>query len=227
LNPTKARLVIEESKESVLVMKVMLARGESIELATGGNLDSLTGVLRIRERKADTGNGNGYMIGSFAFVDASQEAQQQEPAKFQISITMPAKKFDALLKIAISGSLPSKFFVDAGEKTAHPPGNDLTYRTRPEGGSVKVWDNQTYRSLPVTGFTMILPISVPDLDQRTGGQAGLGTTEPLASYAQVAELADDLAVFHSETKHTLIAVVSLIAVMAILALLFNLVVLLG
>ena len=32
--PTKARLVLEESKESVLVMKVALARGESVELAT-------------------------------------------------------------------------------------------------------------------------------------------------------------------------------------------------
>ena len=33
--PTKARLVLEENKESVLVMKVTLAKGESVALATG------------------------------------------------------------------------------------------------------------------------------------------------------------------------------------------------
>ena len=58
-NPTKVRLVIEEGKESVLVMRLVAAKGESVELATGGKLELLTGVLRIRERTADAGQGNG------------------------------------------------------------------------------------------------------------------------------------------------------------------------
>jgi hypothetical protein len=47
----------------------------------------------------------------------------------------------------------------------------------------------------------------------------------VATNAQVAELADDLLVFQSETKHTLTAVVSVIAVIGVLLLLVNIVLL--
>jgi len=49
--PTKARLIIDDSNDTVLVMKVVVADSESVELASGGKLDALQGVLRIRERK--------------------------------------------------------------------------------------------------------------------------------------------------------------------------------
>ena len=46
--PTKARLVIEDSKASVLVMKVVVYNGDSVGLATGDKLEELTGVLRVK-----------------------------------------------------------------------------------------------------------------------------------------------------------------------------------
>src|SRR5437660_5018174 len=108
LTPTKARLVIEENKESVLVMKVLLAKGESVELSTGGKLQALGGVLRVREVRADKWQGNARSVGSMVFVDGGNAGA--ESAKFQINISMSAKKFQALLKVALSGRLPSKFF---------------------------------------------------------------------------------------------------------------------
>ena len=54
--PTKARLVIEDSSDTILVMKVVVADSESVELASGGKLDALAGVVRIRERK------HGYLV---------------------------------------------------------------------------------------------------------------------------------------------------------------------
>jgi len=46
--PTKARLVIEQGRESVLVMRVVVAKGETVALAAGGRLEAITGFLRIR-----------------------------------------------------------------------------------------------------------------------------------------------------------------------------------
>ena len=223
-SPTKARLVIEENKESVLVLKVVVAKEETVELITGGKLESLCGVLRIRERKSDAEPSNGKGIGSLVFVEAAGQAEGHQPAKFQINISMSAKKFDALLRVAMSGRLPSKFFIDAGEKVSRAETKGMTYRMGPEGRT-KTWDNKTFRSLMVTNFSMILPITVQEkMPSPTPAPETpiLSQLEGSASYEQVVELADDLAVFHSETKHTLMAVVSLIAVMAVLALLFNL-----
>src|ERR1700674_782570 len=129
-NPTKARLVIEEGKESVLVMKVVAAKGESVELASGGKLELLTGVLRVRECKADAGQGKG--VGSLVFVAPSGPGEEQA-AKFQINILMSAKKFDALLQVALSGRLPTKFFVNAGERVSRTVTKGLSYRKGPEG----------------------------------------------------------------------------------------------
>jgi hypothetical protein len=217
--PTKARLVLEENKESVLVMKVALAKGESVELATGGTLQALAGVLRIRERRTDKWQGNGKGVGSLVFVDAGRGGDQ-ESAKFQINISISTKKFDALLKIAISGRLPSKFFVDAGEKVSRNETRGMTYRMAPEGRT-KVWDNKSFAFLPVTNFVAIIPIIVPEPPPAPSADADQAPFEPPASFGQVVDLAEELAVFRSQTNHTLMAIVSLFAVLALLALLFN------
>lgn len=220
--PTKARLVIEDSRESVLVMKVVLAKGESVELASGGKLETITGVLRVRQRKADTAPSNDRGIGSLVFVDPSGADVGLQTAKFQINISMSAKKFNALTQVALAGRLPSKFFVDAGERVSRLETKGLSYRAGPQGRT-KVWDNKSFRTMAVTNFLAILPISVPEPSDRSSGDAESSAIESTASYAQVAELADDLAVFHSQTQHILIAIVTLFAVMAVLALLYNVV----
>jgi hypothetical protein len=217
--PTKARLVLEENKESVLVMKVILAKGESVELATGGKLQALTGVLRVRERRTDKWPGNGKGVGSLVFVDAGRGGAQ-ESAKFQINISISTKKFDALLEVAISGRLPSKFFVEAGEKVSRTETRGMTYRMAPEGRT-KVWDNKSFAFLPVTNFAAIIPITVPDPPPAPSADADQAPFEPPASFGQVVDLAEELAVFRSQTNHTLMAIVSLFAVLALLALLFN------
>ncbi len=219
--PTKARLVLEENKESVLVMKVALAKGESVELATGGTLQALAGVLRIRERRTDKWQGNGKGVGSLVYVDAGRGGDQ-DSAKFQINISISTKKFDALLKIAISGRLPSKFFVDAGEKVSRNETRGMTYRMTPEGRT-KVWDNKSFAFLPVTNFSAIIPITVPEPPPAPSADADQSPPEPPVSYGQVVDLAEDLAVFRNETNHTLMAIVSLFAVLALMALLFNLI----
>jgi hypothetical protein len=218
---TKARLVLEENKESVLVMKVAVAKGESVELATGGTLQALAGVLRIRERRTDKWQGNGKGVGSLVFVDAGRGGDQKS-AKFQINISISTKKFDALLKTAISGSLPSKFFVDAGEKVSRTETRGMTYRMAPEGRK-KVWDNQSFAFFPVSNFSAIIPITVPEPATAPSADADQSTPEPPVSYGQVVNLAEDLAVFRNETNHTLMAIVSLFAVLALMALLFNLI----
>jgi hypothetical protein len=219
-NPTKARLVIEEGKDSVLVMKVVAAKGESVELATGGKLELLTGVLRVRECKADAGQGKG--VGSLVFVAPSGPGQEQQAAKFQINILMSAKKFDALLQVALSGRLPTKFFVNAGERASRTATKGLNYRKGPEGRT-KVWDNRSFRSLLVTNFVVILPISISERQHAASGNAEPASIGATASSSQVAELADDLAVFQGETQHVLMVIVTLFAVTAVLALIYNVV----
>jgi hypothetical protein len=221
-SPTKVRLVIEEGKESVLVMKVVAAKGESVELATGGKLELLTGVLRIRERTADAGQGNGRGVGSLVFVAPSGIGEDQQAAKFQINILMPAKKFDALLQIALSGRLPTKFFVDAGERVSRAVTKGLSYRMGP-AGRTKIWDNKSFRSLLVTNFVVILPISISERRRTASGDAEPGSIEPTASWSQVAELADDLTVFQSQAHHMLVAIVTLFMVTAVLVLIYTMV----
>src|SRR5438045_3402287 len=94
--PAKARLVMENGKESVLVMLVALDDDEAVDLVTGGSLADIAGVLRIRERKANgNDNGNG-TIGSVVYVAAIRDAQAT-PAKFQVNVNMAAEKFATLL----------------------------------------------------------------------------------------------------------------------------------
>ena len=160
LRPTKARLVMENGKDSVLVMRVTLDDDEQVELATGGFLKDIAGVLRIRERR-DNGNhaGGPKAIGSMVLVAESGRDAQAAPAKFQVNITMASEKFATLLRVATSGRLPAKFFVDAGAREG-PERKALAYRTR-SALRVKVWDNHAFRVLPVSNFVMILPIEVP------------------------------------------------------------------
>lgn len=218
--PTKARLVLEEDKESVLVMKIVLAKGESVELASGGKLQALTGVLRVRERKAEKWTGEDG-VGSLVFVDAGKGAAQ-ESAKFQINVSMSTRKFAALLNVAISGRLPSKLFIDAGATLLRNVKRGITYRSGPDGRT-KIWDNKSFASLMVTNFTAILPIITsermhpPSSSDRE--HSALGNP---ASYGQVSDLAEELRVFRSETHYTLMVIVSLFAVIAVLTVLYNL-----
>ena len=222
--PTKARLVIENGKDSVLVMKVAVARGETVELSSGGHLETLSGVLRIRERNGNGAKPNG-AIGSLIFIEESGRGTDYAPAKFQINLGMAADKFEPLLRVALSGRLPNKFFVDAGERVSARETRGLSYGLR-QDGRTKVWDTTTFRQLAVTNFAMILPIEVPE--PRENGVPAAAETYPLesmATNAQVAELVDDLLVFQSETRNTLYALVAVVGVVVVLALVFGFVLL--
>lgn len=215
--PTKARLVMENARESVLVMKVVLDSGDAVELTTGGSLESLQGVLRIRERRSDgTGNGDG-VIGSVVYVAESGRDASAASAKFQVNVAMAADKFATLLRVANAGRLPTKFFVDAGGRRDGTDAKALGYRMR-SGTRIKVWDNHAHRTLPVTNFVMILPIDVA-----VPAEGPLLVTESdapvaLATNAQVAELMDDMLVFQSDTRNTMFGLVCVLAIVALAAL---------
>jgi len=237
--PTKARLIIEDSNDTVLVMKVVMADSESVEFATGGKLDSLTGVLRIRERKEEDAPRNGaHAVGSLVYIAESGEGPEHSPAKYQINIAMAPEKFRALLRVAVAGNLPNKFFIDAGERISKTETRGMTYWVG-AGGRTKVWDSETHRSLPITKFSMILPIEVASRGETARAPAaalpapaggGAHATVPhdpavpmesVATNAQVAELVDDLLVFQSETRNTLYALMWVVGIVAALALVFG------
>jgi hypothetical protein len=209
--PAKARLVMENGKESVLVMLVALDDDEAVDLVTGGALKDLAGVLRIRERKAN-GNGNG-TIGTVVYVAAARDAQTT-PAKFQVNVNMAAEKFAVLLRVANAGRLPTKFFVDAGTRKG-PEAKALGYKMR-DGVRVKVWDNHAFRVLPVTNFVMILPIDVPP-QVAAAAPADVTISGP-ATNAQVAELMDDMLVFQSDTRNTMFGLVCVLGIVALASL---------
>jgi hypothetical protein len=220
--PVKARLVIEQGRESVLVMKVLVAPGETVALVGGGRLESSTGSLRIRERKDERGRTENRAVGSMVYVDAAGDGDGKSPAHFQINISLSAAKFEALLKVAISGRLPSKFYVHAGERVSARDTRGMGYTLR-GGERVKLWDNKKYRMLPVTNFSVILPITVADAREGPAIEEDRSLVETLSNNDQVAELADEFAVFQGETKNALTAVVSVVAVIGVLLLFINLV----
>ena len=201
---------MEEHRDSVLVMKVVLDDDEAIELSTGGALNDLGGVLRIRERKS---NGNGG-IGSVVYVPSGSE-QRSSPAKFQVNVGLSPDKFGTLLRAANAGRLPAKFIVDAGAKKG-PEARALDYRKR-LGIRVKVWDNHAFRLLPVTNFVMILPM---ELATTTTPALIADPASPAApaSNAHVAELMDDMLMFQSDTRTTMFGLVGVIGVVAVAAL---------
>lgn len=233
--PTKARLIIDDSNDTVLVMKVVVADSESVEFATGGKLDALSGVLRIRERRESDSRNGSPVLGSLVYIAEAGEGAEQAPAKYQINIAMSPEKFKALMRVAVSGLLPTKFFIDAGERISKNETRGLTYWIG-AGGRTKVWDSESHRSLPITKFSMILPLEL--LNQKgdvARGSPALGhvagqhdalphdavPAESVATNAQVAELVDDLLVFQSETRNTLYALMWVVGIVAVLALVFG------
>ncbi len=223
--PTKARLIIEDNKASVLVMKVVVYPGDSVKLGTGELLEQLDGVLRIRSKDngARSGVRNGAKdFGSLVFIAESELAADRSPAKYQINIAMSGAKFDTLVRIALSGRLPTKFFVDAGERISRAEAPGMGYEMR-GGKRTKHWDTVAHRTLLVTNFSFILPI---DVSEPGGDDAAVPEAVPAsgaATNAQVAELIDDLLVFHSETKHTLFALICILGVLAVAAVVIGLV----
>ena len=212
--PTKARLVMENGKGSVLVMKVVLD-DDAVELVTGGSLKDLVGVLRIRERRANGGNGD-KSIGSIVYVAESGRDTQATPAKFQVNVTMAMEKFETLLRVATAGRLPAKFFVDAGERSG-PDAKAFGYRMR-SGLRMKVWDNHAFRVLPVSNFVMILPIELPAVSAGAAPPMDARVAAAPATNAQVAELMDDMLVFQSDTRNTMFGLVCVLAIVALAAL---------
>ena len=77
--------------------------------------------------------------------------------------------------------------------------------------------------LPVTNFSVILPITVADAHDSPAIEEDRSLVETLTNNDQVAELADEFAVFQGETKNALTAVVSVVAVIGVLLLFINLV----
>ncbi len=218
LRPNKARLVMENEKPSVLVMKVTLDDDEAVELSTGGSLGDLEGVLRIRERRDDARDDGA--VGSLVYVPASDPAAHAEsaaiPAKFQVNVAMSADRFGTLLRVASAGRLPAKFFVDAGARRG-AEAKALSHRQR-GGARTKVWDNDAFRVLPVTNFVMILPIDVPTAQPWTGPAPTEAPGVSLATNSQVAEMMDDMLVFQSDTRTTMFGLVCVVAVVALAAL---------
>ncbi|MFO1325654.1 MAG: hypothetical protein U1F15_16565 [Burkholderiales bacterium] len=217
LKPTKARLVMENAKESVLVMKVVLDVEDAVELTTGGALQDLGGVLRIRERKANGATGGDGTIGSIVYVAESSGDAAGSPAKFQVNVTMAADKFATLLRVANAGRLPTKFMVDAGDRSGGAEAKALGYRLR-AGARIKVWDNHAYRVLPVVNFVMILPIDMPAAPEAPVAVAETSAPVALATNAQVAELMDDMLVFQSDTRNTMFGLVCVLAIVALASL---------
>jgi hypothetical protein len=218
--PTKARLIIEDRKASVLVMKVVVYPGDSVKLATGDKLEELSGVLRVRSR--DNGARNGASdLGSLVYIAESGIAADHSPAKFQINIAMAGAKFDTLVKVALSGRLPTKFFVDAGERVSRTESRGLGYEVR-DGKRTKFWDTLAHRALLVTNFSFILPIDVAESRTSEAAAPEAVQGQSLATNAQVAELIDDLLVFHGETKHTMFAMMCILGIIAVAALLIGL-----
>ncbi len=215
--PTKARLVIEDRKESVLVMKVALDPDDAVELVTGGALRDLAGVLRIRERRAGAAPESGEPIGSLVYV-TEQNGDAATSARYQVNVLMAAEKFATLLRVANAGRLPTKFFVDADVRNGRRNAQALGYLLR-RGKRVKLWDNHGHRSLPLWNFVMILPIDLPPPaapEVATLHEEIIRGSLPTDSH--VADLVDDMLVFQSDTRSTMFGLVSVVAVVAVAAL---------
>jgi hypothetical protein len=215
--PTKARLIIENNRDSVLVMKVVLDADEVVELSTGGGLSDLVGVLRIRERKPNGAGSGDKTIGSMVYVVETAGDATAAAAKFQLNVAMAADKFATLLRVANAGRLPTKFFVDAGERPVRGEPKGLGYRMR-SGERVKVWENHTHRMLPISNFVMILPIDVSTASSEAVTVSNGVPPVALATNAQVAELMDDMLVFQSDTRTTMFGFVCVLAIVALAAL---------
>lgn len=223
--PTKARLIIEDAKDSVLVMRCVVDPDDSVELASGGTLETLSGVLRLRERSG-SGNGNGRdkSLGALTFVPESGSGGDANAGKFQISVHLSADRFATILRAINAGHLPAKFFVDVGSKhDAHAQAPAFGFRSR-AGARIKHWNNVEHRVLPVGSCVMIMALEAipvaPDAILR-----GDNEVASVATNAQVADLVDDLLVFQAETRHTMMGLLAVLGVVAAAALAIALVLL--
>jgi len=220
--PTKARLIIEDSRATVLVMKVVVYKGDTIRLTAGDLLEELTGVLRIRERKDNGVRNGGFDPGTLVYIPESGFGADLAPAKYQINVAISSPKFDTLVRLATSGRLPTKFFVEAGERISRTESRGLRYEMR-GGKRFKFWDTAAHRILLVTNFSFILPIDVAETRPEENRVQEADPVPSVATNAQVAELLDNLLVFHSETKNTLFALMGILGVLAFAALMIGLV----
>jgi len=244
LKPHKARVVIEDGAEMILVLKVSLNRGESVDLASGGRMETLNGMLRIRERGGLLTRADGRIAGKLTFVPETASGGSRAPAEFQIDVPLGPREFRVLLDLGRAGRLPHKIFMQAGERTGLGP-RGLTYRSK-GGRTGKFWDNVSHRRLPVSNLTFVVPV---DVANASAGPARGGprrdfddddydrerdrdrdddydgdereTRSSYASSAQVAELADELIVYQSETRHLLTAVLVVMGLTALIVVLVS------
>jgi hypothetical protein len=128
-----------------------------------------------------------------------------------------------MMRLAAAGKLPAKFFVDIAGRVGALNTRGFGYVMR-GGRKVKFWDTTRHRQLPVTNFTMILPVEMHDPGVDPWDDADTQSSAPgsPATNVQVAELADDLLVFQSETKHMLNGLVIAVVVICALIGLINL-----
>ena len=173
----------------------------------GGRLEATTDSLRIRERKE------------------SAAATRTRPSDRSVYVARPAMATSKRQR-----EFPDQHLDVGGEVRGAAQGRDLRAACRrsssctrasasrrgdarhglrdpARGERTKFWDNKRYRSLPVTNFSVILPISVPEAPEVTAFEEDRALVETLSSNDQVAELADEFAVFQGETKNALTAVV--------------------
>ena len=229
LKPHKARIVIEDGAEMILVLKVTLNRGESVELATGGRMEALHGMLRIRERGGLLARADGKINGKLTYVPETTSGGSQAPAEFQVDVPLGPREFRVLLDLGRAGRLPHKVFMQAGERTMSGP-RGVTYRSR-SGRTGKFWDNVAHRRVPVSNLTFVVPVDVAnagsasarnaqrdddDFDPYDDVERDEGEPRAFASSAQVAELADELIVFQGETRHLLAAILAVVGLTALI-----------
>ncbi|HVF64969.1 MAG TPA: hypothetical protein VNE58_13345 [Casimicrobiaceae bacterium] len=228
LKPHKARVVIEDGAEMILVLKVSLARGESVELASGERLEMLNGMLRVRERGGLLTRTDGKSQGRLTYVPESKSGTNRAPAEFQVDVPLGPREFRVLLDLGRAGRLPTKIFMQAGERTIAGP-RGVTYRSK-SGRTAKFWDNTAHRRVSVSNLTFVVPVDVanagsrgarPDYDDEVDPyeddeRRDESTAKSNASSAQVAELADEVIVFQSETRHLLTAILAVVGLTALI-----------
>jgi hypothetical protein len=219
--PTKSRLIIQDTKSSVLVMKVVVYRGDSVKLATGDTLEELTGVLRIRERRDGEESNGANDLGSLVYIPQSDDAADPTSAGFQINVAMAGAKFDMLVRVALSGRLPNKFFLETSERASRNGKPGFGYEVR-HGKRTKFWDTHAHRALPVKNFTFILPIDVKESTESELLTAADNPGTPATTNVHFAELIDELLVFHGETKNTFLSLMFIVGIIAVAALVVGL-----
>ena len=235
LQPHKARVVIEDGAEMILVLMVTLNRGESVELASGGRMETMKGMLRIRERGGLLTRADGKTTGRLTFVPESASGSNRAPAEFQVDVPLGPREFRVLLDLGRAGRLPHKIFMQAGERTIAGQ-RGVIYRAR-DGHTGKFWDNVGHRRVPVSSLTFVVPVDVANAGKSRSRDArhdddefdpyedddppSRDETKSYASSAQVAELADELIVFQGETRHLLTAILAVVGLTALIVVLVS------